>query len=197
MSITVVVLAIAGFGFRLYFSNASAPFPSRAGLCAFFALTLVGRSTGLGDSVATLTTFVDHSITVVVFAIAGFGLWFHFTDTGTPFSGCTRLFAGGTFTFVCAASFGDTIATLATFVDLTVAVVVLAIAGFGLWLGCIAGFKLAILTEHLSGTASCFAGLVLAFIDGAVAVVVFAVASFSLWLDFAYALAPRTRATCL
>ena len=129
MTVTVVVLAITDLFGRSDFVCATPPFAAFAGLFAFFALTCVS-ATILSLTVFAGTTFIDFTVTIVVFAVTDldFGLYFVFADA--PDAALTSLCSFTTGSLACSAGFSGVTIALEFFVGLAVAIVINTVTVF-------------------------------------------------------------------
>ena len=192
-TVTVVVSAVTGFslgltGLDIAFNAEFVAFADE--FTGLFALSFAdGADFALGGK-----AFVDRAITVVVFAVTDFGAF----GTGRDTAGCATVvfFADGV-----SGAFADTKTDATAFseigvilVDLTVTIVVLAVALFQLWLTrcCVAGGAFSVTATSVLAFATAdpfaaeafFAKVVEVFVYFAVAIVVFAVTRIAFgWSD--------------
>jgi hypothetical protein len=129
---------------------------------------------------ATKGAIVDLTVAIVVFAIA---------DLGDRFNACA-FYPCPAFTSLCsffasadvaAAGTGSSALALTAFVDLSVAIVVFAIADLRLWLGSRTSPPFSCAARFLASPASCAACARKGLVDFSVTIVVFVVADLGAW----------------
>jgi hypothetical protein len=196
LTVTIVVLAVTDFWFRVDESDTSAPLSGGTGLGSTLAFANIGATTktSLAGLALTDTAFVHLSVTVVVFTVTDLRLRIDKAYTGSPVTASAGLCTAFALTDVSSTTkAGLSIgANSATFVSLTITIVVTSVTHFCRGGGSRTTPPSAARTDLSPRTTGISTGSGDIFIDLTITIVVTTIAGFSGRIDRSKALCAPT-----